>query len=554
MLLLPQSITRFEQPQGAVRLDPSHPIGGQLQALYMPGVSCDNLAAQGAGGQMGSSAAAQSALPKGARSRLMTASNVGMTSGPAFRAATYPLTMIWAGRINSTAGSTTLANLSAGSMPGATYWLLAGGSSTQLQLGARNNFNTPIALTVNVPGGSALGIELVVVIQSLSATNHRIAVNGSAVASSSTNITALAVTYDRINLGSTSAANNIDQTLVGFSSTLALTDEQMRELTSSTENLWQMFEPQRIWLPMSSGAAPRTEVTSLGAAIQLARTATAGVSVAIQEAQASTSAMDGAVALAMSRQADLDAVIQEQVTATSSLAAAVRASDLRSAAVNAAVQAAELATAAASAAVVAQRDATVGLSTMVQTDHSAATSLSAMVQTGSSLAVSVAAAVQAEAQVAASLAGAVQQAQEHTTGMTGALQVARDAAATIDAVVQTLRSASVGMSAQVQDGINVSTALTVAIQHAQAAAASVSAAVLAAAQTTVGLNAAVALNRFLTLGLTGAVRYGRAAGTGLSANIFDPDAGAPPPPFTRRVVAGAARRVVAGTARRIVRA
>ena len=553
MLLLPIWRTRSEQPQDGARLDENHPIGSLFEAAFIPAVSAANLAVRGRDSIISSGAAAEIALPKGMRTRRLSASNTTYSCTPAFRASAYPFTLVWAGQITGAAGSSSIISLSQASMPGGTYHILGGGSSTQVAYTVRNNFGTALSFLANVPGGAALGVELVIVMRTMSATDHRLCVNG-AIFTSSTNIGSLVTTYDRLLVGNSSTANQVDTTFLGFWSGTAITDAQAIEMSLDIDNIWAMFQPQKFWLPMSSGVAPRTEVTSLGSAIQLASQATAGVAAAIQDRKVQTTSMDGVVSAALSAQAILAAAVQAQQSATETLSAAVLASGSASASANLAVQAANLAASAASAAVSAQASQTTSLSTMVQADHSLTVGTSAMVQTGSSLAVSVAAAVQAQAQAAASLAGAVQSRVEAPVGLTGALQVVASSSATLAAVLQTLQQASSSLSAQVQDGSTSALSLDVAIRAAQAAAVSVRAAVQVAGQATTSLSAAASLRQFLTLGVSGGVRAGRLAGTGLSVNIFDPDAGAPPPPFSVRVVSSAARRVVVGSARRIVRA
>ena len=553
MILAPLAIPRFEQPQDGARLDPTHPIGSRFFAAYMPGISNANLAVRGGPGALASSAAGFSSLPLGMRARSITALNGGIAGG-ATKGMAYPITMVWAGRINSTIGSTALVSLNAASVPGATFFLLAGGSSTQVSLLVRNNFGTQASVLVNVPGGSALGVELVVVAQVLSATSHKICVNGSSVVTVTTNVGALGVAYDRLTLSATNAANNVDHTFAGFWSGDPLTDDQMVELsTGLTNSIWPMFEPQRFWVPVSSGAAPVSLNTSLGAAVQLARSASASAGAAVQTSGTQTAVADAAVSLAFQAQADLDAVVQRSAAATSSLAAAILEGQQRTTSLDAAVNLARQAQAALEAAVSAQREATASVSAQITTSPTLGTSVSGFVLAGGSLNAAISTAILSQAQHTFGADAGVMVPALESTGLSGALYQAQQATATLGAVLQTLRSGTASMSAQVQDGSTLSVGAQAAIRHSQSTTAAVSAALRASGLASTSLAAAVALRQFLTASLSGAVRAQRSAVTGLSANIFDPGAAIPPAPFTRRIVAGAALRVVESGARRIVR-
>ncbi len=253
MLLIPHLLARTEQPQDGARIDAAHPLlAGRTVSAFLPAISAANLAR--GPGILGSHVAPTVALPLSMLASSITATNLRLTSDRAFQPTpAYPLTMIWVGKQGSTV-NTQLAGITSASGISGSYSYIGGGSSTIITYAARNNFGSALAMTATVPGGSALGVEMVIVAQSLSASDHRLCVNGSAVATATTNIGAM-VAWDRVFFGQASSANNQQSAaLIVASGGVGLTDEQMQQLSRDPREVYALFEPQRIWVPVASAA------------------------------------------------------------------------------------------------------------------------------------------------------------------------------------------------------------------------------------------------------------------------------------------------------------
>lgn len=247
-------LSRTELPQDGARLNPAHPLAGRFVTAYLPGVSSDNLGFGGPGGITGH-AHSRSAIPAGPALRFSGSGANATTSRSFGPTPSYPLTMVVVCRQGSNTNGA-IAAIAASSAIGGSYWYIGGGSSSQISLSARNNFGSTIAMLAAVPvdanGNQAIGQDLVIVAQSLSASDHRLCVNGSAIVTATTNIGSM-VAWDRLFLGQTSGTTSLDVAAVLFAhGGTALTDVQMRQLSSHPREVWEMFEPQRIWVPVAA--------------------------------------------------------------------------------------------------------------------------------------------------------------------------------------------------------------------------------------------------------------------------------------------------------------
>lgn len=323
MLLIPQLLPRTEQPQDGARIDPSHPLAGRIVAAYLPAISASNLAR--GPGVLGSHAAPTVALPQSMLATSITATNLRITSDRSFGPTpSYPITMVWVGQQGGTT-NTQIAGITSASGIGGSYCYIGGGSSTLVGYSARNNFGSAMGLLVAVPGGSALGVEMVIVAQSLSATNHRISVNGSAVATDSTNIGAL-VAWDRVFFGQ-SASSNSQQTaaFIVASGGAGLSDEQMQQLSRSPSEVYALFEPQRIAVPVPAGAGSVAIISAAGsasAASIVGASAAAGAASASAGA-AAASVLGGAASAAASVTASAGAATASTLIGSATIAAAI---------------------------------------------------------------------------------------------------------------------------------------------------------------------------------------------------------------------------------------
>lgn len=252
-MLVESFLPRTELPQDGARLDPANPLARLFQVAYLPAVSQENLGFGGSG-TLPSHGLARVASPAGP-SLFHTGAGGQITSGRNFGPTpSYPLTAVFVCRQGSTANSI-LAGVTASSSISGSYWYVGGGSSTTMTLYGRNSFSSAMSVAVTVPtppDGSlqpALNNDLVIVAQSLSASNHRICVNGSAVATSTTNISSM-VAWDRMFLGVASGNLNLSAALFGHGG-VGLSDAEMQILSRSPREVWALFEPQRFYVPVA---------------------------------------------------------------------------------------------------------------------------------------------------------------------------------------------------------------------------------------------------------------------------------------------------------------
>ena len=298
MLLIPHDLTRTEQPQDGARIDPSHPLAGRIVAAYLPAISASNLAR--GPGVLGSHAAPTVALPQSMLATSITATNLRITSDRSFGPTpSYPLTMVWIGQQGSTANTQIAGITSAGGI-GGSYYYIGGGSSTQLGFAARNNYGSALAMLLTVPGGAALGVELVVVVQSLSANNHRASVNGSAVATDATNIGAL-VAWDRVFFGQSASANS-QQTaaFIVASGGAGLSDEQMQQLSRDPRAVYALFEPLRTLVPVPVAGGGGDVTVSLSGSQSSSGAGSLGPASSVGVSGSSVSSSAGSITAALS--------------------------------------------------------------------------------------------------------------------------------------------------------------------------------------------------------------------------------------------------------------
>ena len=283
-------LSRTELPQDGARLNPAHPLAGRFVTAYLPGVSSDNLAFGGPGGIVGN-AHSRSAIPAGPTLRLSGAGANATTNRSYGPTPSYPLTMVIVCRQSNNTTST-IAALAAASAISGSYFYVGGGSSTILTFGARNAFGTALSLNVTVPadanGNQAIGQDMVIVLQSLSASDHRICVNGSAIATATTNIGSMSA-WDRLFFGQTSGTTGLDVAAVLFAhGGVGLTDAQMRQIASHPREVWELFEPQRLTIPGTSDASgvslTVSDSTHAHTAENLTLTTTGSTSLAVSDA------------------------------------------------------------------------------------------------------------------------------------------------------------------------------------------------------------------------------------------------------------------------------
>lgn len=262
-------------------------------------------------------------------------------------------------------------------------------------------------------------------------------------------------------------------------------------------------------------------VTSLSAAVQLARSATAGVSVAVQDARNTTASLDVATSVTRTAQSSLDAALQRAASAAAGVDAATQIA----------------------------RTAGAGADTAVQILRSAGTTLDAVAQLARAASAAVDVQVQAAAALTTSLSVQVQAGSTSTTSLDAAVRYARNADAAVDVVTQLPRSAAhvvdvavrrsaaltltvsaavqaaaslgVGLDVQVQGGQTVAAVVQAAVQEARAAALGLQVAIAQAAGASTSVSAAVALQRALSAAVDAAVMGVGAAAVGTSVYVVD---------------------------------
>ncbi len=287
LTLVETLLPRTELPQDGARLDPANPLAQRFQVAYLPAVSGDNLGF-GAQGAMPSHAQTRGATAAGPSVLFSAVTQAGRSFGPT---PTYPMTFVVVARQTSTANASLVELAGASGLIGGASFRIGGGSSTTISLTARANFSSTATATATVPadanGNQALNQVMVIVGQSLSAADHRVCVNGSAVGTSTTSIGTLPA-WDRLTFGTAAGNVNLSAALFGFGGA-PLSDADMQRLSRSPSEVWALFEPQRVWVPVTAAgggnaiAVPAGSLTLTGSAPTVAVTANQLVAVPLGE-------------------------------------------------------------------------------------------------------------------------------------------------------------------------------------------------------------------------------------------------------------------------------
>lgn len=181
-------------------------------------------------------------------------------------------------------------------------------------------------------------------------------------------------------------------------------------------------------------AATETVVTSLGAALQLARSASASLSVGVQEGRSSSANLSAMVQAGLTAVADLSASVQQAYSAASSLQTAVLATTSSSVALSVQVQGD------------GQINTQIGLA--IRAAYSAAADLQTAVQEAHTAFVGIAAQVQAPAEINTQLSAMIQNA----IGAFSDLSVAIMDARSTDPVTLSAYVATAGITSALLDG------------------------------------------------------------------------------------------------------
>lgn len=274
----------------------------------------------------------------------------------------------------------------------------------------------------------------------------------------------------------------------------------------------QLFEPARIWVPVGGGgggASTKTLITSLEAAVQVAREVAASTTLAVQESRSSASSLALAVQQASSAQTQLAAAIQQVLSAASTVSTSVQIT--RSASLGAGI------------AVRAPGFATTSVVMAVQTAYGAYSGINLRVldEAGSLIYTGIGLAVQAARDVSTALGAAVQDGRTASLGVSLAVQRARAVLAQADMAVRLARGQVTSLDLVIYAGTSRSALFDLAVRQASAAVASVSLAVARVAEAQVNMDAVIALRGTSSAEVQIAVRGLRANAALLSAFVFD---------------------------------
>lgn len=167
----------------------------------------------------------------------------------------YPVTLIFAGLLVNNSTSGILGSAAGGeSNYAGSYCYLYGGSSTLVGYGIRNNYGADSNYLLAVPGGTAIGKEIIIVAQSINSSHHRISVNG-ALGLSTVDVGALNTGPDGFTIGSSSifvSNSNIHTAFsyIGFGCPV-LSDEEMIRLSTSIDiySQYDSFNAPKYFIP-----------------------------------------------------------------------------------------------------------------------------------------------------------------------------------------------------------------------------------------------------------------------------------------------------------------
>lgn len=319
--------------QPSVYLDPSSRLGGLLNCAYMLAHTNRNLI--GAHSPL----ILKEIKPTGTISAFgpsvsITTAGQSYAASPIVVTATYPFIAVYVGRFNSTTGTSGgvvgMGSATAGGFSGSNLQIV-GGSSTSIFASLRNNFvGSGISLAATAPGSVALNAPLVVVWQSLSATDHRICVSGGAIATSTTDTGAM-VAWSRPYLGN--ASNNNHETAFfgfGFNKGKPLTDAEMQAISGNVSSIWDSIKVKStpsIWVPQGA-AGGLTVSTTPGDAVAAGAAATVslGLTIAASPGAAVAAGSTATVSLGLTIAASPGAAVAAGATASVSLATTIAAS------------------------------------------------------------------------------------------------------------------------------------------------------------------------------------------------------------------------------------
>lgn len=274
------------QPQSAIRVNPSHPLGALFSHVFVPGLD----GRDGARDRLGSafvpygSGSAAPGVDTRRIGRVLTlngSQNAYHTAASIQGSSTFPIVMVAAGYFGATSSNYPLIGMGRSGSGGGEGKQIRLASSTAVDYLTRENFGSTAQPSVTT--GTVTGQFICAISQSLSATDHRIYVNG-LTSTSSTNTGNPAGTYNKIGLGASWANGSGSPSVllngglvfgaVGFR---PIPDSVALELSVKPELLWEIFQPtpRRIFVSVSgSGSTGTVAVTNANDTVSATGTTT----------------------------------------------------------------------------------------------------------------------------------------------------------------------------------------------------------------------------------------------------------------------------------------
>lgn len=316
------------QPQEAVRVDPGHPLGRCLDALW---IGNSRAPIDLIGGRVGTGAPAGISVSARADGLAIVGST---SSGTAFSipsVTAYPYVCAAYGAVSALNSWQLFTQTGSGGSSG-----LSVSSTGLVQFKPRRNFGT--SRTLSSANTYAANTPLCIVVQVFSDTDYRLYVNGEQANGTLSFGTGGTWLINTSAIGSVLSGHIY---LVGYGSGRgAMSDAEALAISADPAKLWGVFEPQRIFVPMAA-AGGSASVTASQSLSSVSQEATAAATVAAAAAQALPAA-----ALSASAAAVITAQAAQSLPAPAQLATATVGSAI-SASANQALPPAALAATAA---------------------------------------------------------------------------------------------------------------------------------------------------------------------------------------------------------------
>lgn len=258
---------------------------------------------------------------------------------------------------------------------------------------------------------------------------------------------------------------------------------------------------------------------SLGAVVQIARSAASSLGAAVQATPSVQASIEVAIRQERSATASSDAAIRAERLASASADAAVLHSPAIAASADAAIMLARSIDADLNAAILAVVSASAAMDAAVLHFPTATAQISAYVQAGSIAISELGAAIQIARSATASLGSAIAIANSASASLTTSVQAQRSAVANLDAAVRLERSASQNLGVAISAVVSAEASLSSAIRASQGIAADLSAFIQSGNSVSAILGAAISTSNSAAVQMTAVIAIVASASANLSAAI-----------------------------------